>query len=637
MRSQSWTASSRRLALLFFAVALPPAVTLVWLGLQLLNEDQALLTQRQIERRQGDADAIVRSLNQSLIEAEAALNDPHVPAGMVRFVIRAEAIRAEPADRVVWMPQVSRPPVDDSGRFAAAERMEYQGSADRALVMYEDAARATAPAVRAGGLFRIARVQRSRKNWNGAAAAYRRLAMIPDVVVAGAPADLQARRALCAVLAETQQAAELEREAKRLETDLVAGKWSLDRAAWQLTADDVAGWSGHPVNVSDERRLFSNIADALWRERPTTRQGRRLMTTPDYSATALWRHMDGQEIVLVIGPSVLDGWVKRANGQVHEPGVRLSLLQANGGVVIGDRPTEASAPSIKAPASETGLPWTVVMTVTGASSVGADLASRRRMLATGLASILLLFIGGSYFLWRAMRRELDVARLQTDFVATVSHEFRTPLASLRHITELLQETDDVPRERRRTFYDALGRNTERLHRLVESLLDFSRMESGRKPYNLRPLDVGAFTTEIVAEFQKDAATRGFTVDLVVQPGPPPQVLADRASLSNALWNLLDNAVKYSDGNRSVDVSVQPVPGGVTIAVRDHGLGIPPHERTEIFRRFVRGEKASQLGIKGTGLGLAMVSHIVDAHGGRIELDSEEGVGSTFRIVLPAAS
>jgi signal transduction histidine kinase len=290
---------------------------------------------------------------------------------------------------------------------------------------------------------------------------------------------------------------------------------------------------------------------------------------------------------------------------------------------------------VKWPASETGLPWTLVLSPGTSSRASDELAGRRRLLSMGLAAILLLLAGGSYFLWRVVQRELAVARLQTDFVSTVSHEFRTPLTSLRHVTELLEENDDLPRDRRHSFYEALGRNTERLHRLVESLLDFARMEGGRKPYDLRPVDAGELAAQVVADFQKEVAPLGFTIDLDVEAAGAVQLRADAPSLTNAVWNLLDNAVKYSPDGHIVHVSVRRHASGVAISVRDDGLGIPPHEQKEIFRRFVRGKQASQLGIKGTGLGLALVSHIVQAHGGTIELESAEGAGSTFRLVLPA--
>ena len=121
----------------------------------------------------------------------------------------------------------------------------------------------------------------------------------------------------------------------------------------------------------------------------------------------------------------------------------------------------------------------------------------------------LFVIGGTFLLWRVVQRELAIARLQTDFVAAVSHEFRTPLASMRHVTELLEEADDMPRNRRLSFYQSLSRNTERLHRLVESLLDFARMERGRKPYDMKPVDAAAFAHDVVDDFRKEAEPRGY--------------------------------------------------------------------------------------------------------------------------------
>jgi signal transduction histidine kinase len=222
-------------------------------------------------------------------------------------------------------------------------------------------------------------------------------------------------------------------------------------------------------------------------------------------------------------------------------------------------------------------------------------------------------------------------------VAAVSHEFRTPLASLRHVTELLDEDDELPRGERRTFYQVLGRNTERLNRLVESLLDFARMEGGKKPYALQRVDARALATRVASDFGAEVAPRGYRVDLDAEAAQGLVVEADAESLTHVLWNLLDNAVKYSPDRRDVVLSVRAHREGVAFAVTDHGLGIPAAERAEIFGRFVRGNRVRELGIKGTGLGLAMVQHIVQAHRGRVEVESQEGTGSTFRVVLPAAA
>jgi signal transduction histidine kinase len=629
-----WGRSSANLALVFLGVAAPPALTLVWLGLQLLHEDRALLAQRDLERLQAAQAAVVRALEQSVAGAERHAIDGSVPAGTVRFVMTAESFDAQPADRVLWLPQSQAMPPAESARFADTERWEYQGGLERAQAVYLDAAKSSRTDVRAGGLLRLARIHRSRREWQPALDAYRSLAMITNVAIEHAPADLQARRAIGYVLQESGRRQELQREATRLETDLLSGRWKLDRPSWELTAREIAGWTGREVPATPARRLFSDAAQALVADPLRPGVARRLVSTETGTVLVLSRQQGARTFVLAVAPEVQQKWA--ADALAHGvAGMQLSLLHPAGALLIGIPPASSQA-TTRASASETGLPWTVAISFAGVSPAAAELASRQRLLSVGLAAILLFFFGGGYFLWRATQRELAVARLQTDFVSAVSHEFRTPLTSMRHATELLRESDDLPPDRKMTFYEALDRNTERLHRLVESLLDFSRMEAGRKPYELRPIDVSELTADVVADFQKEVTPRGFTVDLNVEPGVPVRLRGDAPSLASALWNLLDNAVKYSPDGCGVHVSLQSCPAGVAIAVRDHGLGIPEHERKAIVGRFVRGEQAKRLGIQGTGLGLAMVSHILAAHGGRLELDSQEGVGSTFRMVLPVA-
>jgi two-component system phosphate regulon sensor histidine kinase PhoR len=160
------------------------------------------------------------------------------------------------------------------------------------------------------------------------------------------------------------------------------------------------------------------------------------------------------------------------------------------------------------------------------------------------------------------------------------------------------------------------------------------MEVGRRPYDLRTVDAGDLAEQVVEEFRKEVEPRGFTVKLDVAAPAERGVEADAGALTHALWNLLDNAVKYSGDARTLWVSVNGHPEGTAISVRDEGLGIPRREQKEIFRKFVRGEQARRLGIQGTGIGLAIVSHIVAAHGGRMDLQSEEGQGSRLTIVLP---
>lgn len=623
-----WTGDSRKLGFLLLAVALPPAAMLVWLGWQLLMQDRALLAQRAFERRQAATDAAVHSLQLAIADAERHLVDDPVPAGMVRFYVSPAGIRAQPADRVAWLPAPDAVAVENS-RFAGAEMLEFGSDAERAVAAYLDMAHSADPSVRAGALLRIARIRRRQAQWDAALQAYRDLAGLDTVLIEGTPASLLARRAICDVLAEAVRTSELRNQAAALEGDLLRGRWAVDRAAWELALADLERWTGRKPIVSAEREAFSGVAEAIWLERPAGNA--RIVPAATGPITLLARGYQKTGVVLAVAATAVRVWADRA--AVDSAGGRVSLVGPAGETLIGTEPA-AAQPVVRVSASDSGLPWSIALHTAGVSPADPELANRRRLLSAGLAAILLLLAGGSYFLWRVVQRELAVARLQGEFVSAVSHEFRTPLTSLRHVTELLQERDDLPPDRRAAFYEALGRNTERLHRLVESLLDFGRMESGRKPYDLRPIDAGALVTRIVADFHREVSPRGVSVDLDVRVPSDTHVQVDASAFSNALWNLLDNAVKYSLHHPVIHVSVDPHPRGIAIAVRDEGLGIPAHEQKEIFGRFVRGTKAAELGIKGTGLGLAMVSHIVRAHGGAIELTSEEHAGSTFTMVIP---
>jgi two-component system phosphate regulon sensor histidine kinase PhoR len=235
-----------------------------------------------------------------------------------------------------------------------------------------------------------------------------------------------------------------------------------------------------------------------------------------------------------------------------------------------------------------------------------------------------------------MTRELAVAELQSDFVSAVSHEFRTPLTALRQFTELLNATDEPDAVKRQAFHRAQLRATDRLQRLVESLLDFGRMEAGARPYELKTISAHDTVRDVVDEFRRDGLPTGFSLRLTTPPDGAC-IDADRVAIARALWNLLDNAVKYSGDSRSIQVEVRRREASIVIDVKDFGSGIPSSEQARIFDKFVRGSLGRERGIQGTGLGLAMVRHIATAHHGSVELVSSVGAGSTFSLVVPIAS
>jgi two-component system phosphate regulon sensor histidine kinase PhoR len=245
--------------------------------------------------------------------------------------------------------------------------------------------------------------------------------------------------------------------------------------------------------------------------------------------------------------------------------------------------------------------------------------------------MVLVVSGAGYAVFRSVARERHVARLQSDFVAAVSHEFRTPLAAVRHLADLLET--GAPESAQRTEYSAaIGREARRLQALVENLLDFGRIEEGRR-YDLSSTDVVALTRQVAEECSDRAAGSGYAIR-VSGPDEAVTVRVDREAVALALRNLIDNAIKYSPGAGLVDVRVAGGPETVAIAVEDYGVGLPAEERASVFGTFVRGSAARSLMVKGTGIGLAMADRIVRAHGGSILVESSPGHGSTFTITLP---
>jgi signal transduction histidine kinase len=169
--------------------------------------------------------------------------------------------------------------------------------------------------------------------------------------------------------------------------------------------------------------------------------------------------------------------------------------------------------------------------------------------------------------------------------------------------------------------------------MVESLLSFGRIEEGAYAWHLEPADTAQMVEEIVGEFRRESDARDRLVSCRIEEGLPP-IHADREALSRALWNLMENAAKYSPAGTPIRVSARRQGGSVLLAVEDEGVGIPVGERERIFQKFVRGVEAKQGGMRGVGIGLALVKRIVEAHGGSVQLESEPGRGSTFTLVLP---
>lgn len=260
---------------------------------------------------------------------------------------------------------------------------------------------------------------------------------------------------------------------------------------------------------------------------------------------------------------------------------------------------------------------------------------RRHVLLTG--SLVGLLIVGLVATVRSATRERELARLKSDFVSTVSHELKTPLTSIRMFAEMLQEGvagGDADREAR--YHAIIVKESERLGLLIANVLDYSQIERGTRRYSARPEPLAEVAGEAVETFQRLREGDRYEVRFDVHADAAAAfVRVDRQVVVQSLLNLLANAAKYGGADHPIEVRVYRAGDReLAVSVRDRGPGIPRAEHARIFREFYRAPEAYSSGVEGTGLGLALVKRHVDALGGRVELDSAVGEGSTFALVFP---
>ena len=263
---------------------------------------------------------------------------------------------------------------------------------------------------------------------------------------------------------------------------------------------------------------------------------------------------------------------------------------------------------------------------------GTPASRRTAVYAASLALVLLIAASGAYLLWRDVRRDVQLAEMRSQFVSSVSHELKTPLTAIRMFAETLRlpPAGIVAREE---YLDTIVNECERLSRLVDNVLDFSKMEQGRKLYQLRPTSIGAVLDAVAHAAQYPLQQAGFALGIAAEE-PLPEVNADADALQQAVLNLVMNAMKYSGARKEIELIAGREDGAVVIAVRDYGVGIALEHRQRIFERFYRVPSAENQRIPGAGLGLTLVAHIAKAHGGDVTVESTLGAGSIFALRLP---
>ena len=620
-----------KLLALFVLLSGIPLAALGWLGWRVLAQDRALETQRVRERLDNAASLVTRELDRGLTTWEAMLaaaasgQRVTLPQDAVFLLITADGVVQQQGVPLPYYPQVPAVAGAHPTAFAAAEEAEFRTqNLPAAIAAYRALADSDDQSIRAAALMRLARSLRKQAHVPDALEAYANLAALGDVAVAGSPAELVARRERIALF-NAEGNDEAAAQERTLLASALEGRFRIDRPTFDYFHESASVLGAAPA--PSPAAPLAQAVEAVWTAWHDQTSGRTAITSGNGTFVTVWQ----------TSPNGIATITARIDALTPTMLEALQTLQATGQLddQAGTRVWgNAAEPRVTKSARETGLPWSLHVAAAESSRASSVADSRRNLLIAGFALLALVVVAASYFVFRAVNRELAVARLQSDFVAAVSHEFRTPLTAMCHLTEMLEQGDTKP-ERLPAYYRALGKESRRLHTMVENLLDFGRMDSGRRTYDFCETDAAELVDQVAQEFTDRSAAAAHRIEKAPLPVGAAVIRADREALTLALRNLVDNAMKYSPDSSSVRVAVTATHDTVAVSVEDHGPGVSADERRAIFRKFTRGAAARSLNVKGTGIGLTMANQIVKAHGGRLELDSEPGRGSTFTMVLPA--
>ncbi len=277
-------------------------------------------------------------------------------------------------------------------------------------------------------------------------------------------------------------------------------------------------------------------------------------------------------------------------------------------------------------------PWRIEIYDTQAGELEI-LAIHKSFYFWTILTLLIVLSFGLVLIVKTVSHEMDILKIKSDFVSSVSHEFKTPLTSIQALTERLREGKVKNPAKMQQYFSVISQDTDKLTRLVGNILDFSKIEEGKIAYEFVETEISQWLQHIVDNFKKENMHKEIKIITKISTGIPP-VKIDKGALAQAIYNLLDNAIKFSADKKGIEVVVKREKENLVIKVKDDGIGIPRSEWDKIFEKFYQGKNAIKYSARGTGLGLTLVRHTVEAHGGIISVESKEGQGSTFSLILP---
>jgi len=660
-RPRFFLGPSQRLVGVFVLFILLPGAFLGIFALRVLRQEGQLARQRTREQLERTAEEIGRDLDSEfrlwtdVVRTAAGVKKfdagsfPEIvrlallePGGGVYLAASDKGLEAFPAGALLYVLPGMAPSRTSPTRFPAGlaeaeslemARQDYPNAIRAYRNLFDSADTGLRPLV----LQRLARTLRKAGKNEEAAGAYRELQRLDPVWIGGLPSDLIAQSELCSLAAERGDSAGLSQAAMAFYRDLAAGKWLLDKPRYLFYSDRCRTWCRENQAAPDE---FDRVRTTEERKLALSRAAEDLLDRPrgvflgDANAHLAFWNKDPVAMVILSVDFLESRWwpqILSTRGEDLEG----TLSTPDGRTVFGASPSETPSLAVTYDFRTDETPWLLQVWPGRPEAITADIRQRQALSVAMLGFVVVLLAFGSYITIRIVRRELEIARLRADFVSTVSHEFRSPLTGIRQLGGMLLDGRVTDPAKQQGYFRMIVQESDRLARLVENILDFSRMEEGRREYRFEPLDPTPWLRKLAADFKAEIAVSGAAVEVDIPDGLPA-ISADREALGSAVRNLLDNAVKYSPGAKTVWLDAAAEGGEIRIAIRDRGVGISEQDQKHIFDRFYRADGDISKRVKGAGLGLSLVRYIVTAHGGKVDCQSRVGEGSTFTIRLPAA-
>lgn len=246
----------------------------------------------------------------------------------------------------------------------------------------------------------------------------------------------------------------------------------------------------------------------------------------------------------------------------------------------------------------------------------------------------LIILIGVWIIYRNIRTEMRLTQMKSDFVSNVSHELRTPLSLIRMFAETLELNRVQTENKKREYYQIIGQESERLTHLINNILDFSKIEAGKKQYHKELFDLNEIIKDVLRLYTFHLQNKGFHLQNEINPDEKLKVNADKDAITEAVINLIDNAMKYSDQDKRIRIKSGSFHDMIYFEIEDHGIGISIEDQKKVFEKFYRVSTGLVHDVKGTGLGLSLIRYIMEMHNGEVSLESHLGKGSTFRLIFP---